>query len=271
MDASTWFTISIVGFSLAGVLLIVAIILFYKMNIMAIIGDLSGRTATRQIQEIREQNTISGKKRYKPSAFNIERGSLTEPVGAMPTRSSRLAGRGSTGQTVSPMSRVRGNTGETVAPISPSAQGNTDQTAAPNSKTQGNTIQIGELVSNARDTAATEVLLTDTDVLFQTDGTMVLGQDTGTEVLADQYGTEVLSDDYGTQVLPDAQGNGVLADNTGTEVLSNDFGTEVLNDDFGTTVLYPTGELEQEEQEANPAIEFKIVKDIKITHTNETI
>ncbi|NMD68690.1 hypothetical protein HHO41_00210 [Bacillus sp. DNRA2] len=257
MDASTWFTISIVGFSLAGVLLIVAIILFYKMNIMAIIGDLSGRTATRQIQEIREQNTISGKKRYKPSAFNIERGSLTEPVGAMPTRSSRLTGRGSTGQT--------------VAPISPSAQGNTDQTAAPTSKTRSDTIQIGELVSNARDTAATEVLLTDTDVLFQTDGTMVLGQDTGTEVLADQYETEVLSDDYGTQVLPDAQGNGVLADNPGTEVLSDDFGTEVLNDDFGTTVLYPTGELEQEEHEANPAIEFKIVKDIKITHTNETI
>lgn len=209
MDASTWFTISIVGFSLAGVLLIVAIIMFYKMNIIAIIGDLSGRTASRQIQEIREHNTNSGKKRYKPSAFNIERGSVTEPVGAIPTRSSRLAGRGSTAsQTVVPISQVRGNTGETVAPL-PKAQ--------------------------AAD---------------------------ATEVLGVECGTEILCENDATVILNDAQS---------TEVLGDDLATELLNDDFGTTVLYPTGELKEEEHEANPAIEFKIVKDIKITHTNETI
>jgi len=69
MDAATWLTISIIGYSLAGILLIVTIILFYKMNILAIIGDLTGRTAARQIAELREMNKMTGNKRLQPNAF----------------------------------------------------------------------------------------------------------------------------------------------------------------------------------------------------------
>jgi len=70
VDAATWLKISIAGYSLGGVLLIAAIFMFIKMNIPAIIGDLSGRTAARKIREIREQNT--GNKRQTPKAFNLE-------------------------------------------------------------------------------------------------------------------------------------------------------------------------------------------------------
>lgn len=93
MDANHWLIVSIVGYSLAGVLLIAAAILFIKMNILAIIGDLTGKTAARQIQEIREQNIKTGDKRYRPSAFNMERGFLTEPM------SSRLGRSGKIGKT----------------------------------------------------------------------------------------------------------------------------------------------------------------------------
>ena len=58
MDAQTWQIISIVGYSLAGVLFFTAIIMFIKMNVWGIIGDLTGRTAAKQIQAIREQNTM---------------------------------------------------------------------------------------------------------------------------------------------------------------------------------------------------------------------
>ncbi|MFL0505386.1 hypothetical protein ACH0B5_06515 [Ureibacillus sp. 179-F W5.1 NHS] len=54
MDAQIWFTLSIVGYSLGGLLLIVAIIMFYKMGILAIYNDLTGKTAERKIREIRE-------------------------------------------------------------------------------------------------------------------------------------------------------------------------------------------------------------------------
>lgn len=72
--------ISIISFTLAGILFVTAVFMFIKLNIPAIIGDLSGRTAQKQIQEIREQNAITGDKRYRPGAINIERGKLTEPV-----------------------------------------------------------------------------------------------------------------------------------------------------------------------------------------------
>ena len=69
MDASTWLTISIIGYSLSGVLLIVTIVLFFKMNIRAIIWDLTGKTAARQIQEIREQHKMNGAKRPQPNVL----------------------------------------------------------------------------------------------------------------------------------------------------------------------------------------------------------
>lgn len=54
MDAQIWFTLSIVGYSLGGLLLIVAIVMFYKMGILSIYNDLTGKTAERKIREIRE-------------------------------------------------------------------------------------------------------------------------------------------------------------------------------------------------------------------------
>ncbi|WP_413306442.1 hypothetical protein AA0X95_05765 [Bacillus sp. 1P10SD] len=77
MDATTWQIISIVGYSLAGALLITAIVLFFKMKVPAIIGELTGRTAARQIQEIREHR---GNKRHQPNVFDVDPGIIREPV-----------------------------------------------------------------------------------------------------------------------------------------------------------------------------------------------
>ncbi|MDQ1144121.1 hypothetical protein QE429_000948 [Bacillus sp. SORGH_AS 510] len=77
MDATTWQIISIVGYSLAGALLITAIVLFFKMKVPAIIGELTGRTAARQIQEIREHR---GNKRHQPNVFDVDPGIVREPL-----------------------------------------------------------------------------------------------------------------------------------------------------------------------------------------------
>jgi hypothetical protein len=90
-----------------------------------------------------------------------------------------------------------------------------------------------------------------TEVLLM-DETEVLEQDT--EILMNE--TEVL--DYGTEILMNE-----------TEVL--DEGTVVLAEDSGTTVLNATGEVDYENVTVPLAVEFKIVKDIKITHSNEVI
>ncbi|MEH7436896.1 hypothetical protein V7182_05325 [Neobacillus drentensis] len=96
MDTITWQIISIVGYSLAGALLITAIVLFFKMKIPAIIGELTGRTAARQIQEIRERRE---NKRQKLNVFDVDPGIMREPVvsaGLEPVNRTVLEGKGET-------------------------------------------------------------------------------------------------------------------------------------------------------------------------------
>ena len=52
-------TISIVAFVLAGIFAVVALILWFALNMRGIIDDLSGKKAERQIRELREQNVQS--------------------------------------------------------------------------------------------------------------------------------------------------------------------------------------------------------------------
>ena len=70
----------------AGVMLAVSILLFFVLQIPKVIGDLSGRTARRAIDNIRRQNEESGDKAYKSSAVNIQRGKVTDKI----TKSGRL-------------------------------------------------------------------------------------------------------------------------------------------------------------------------------------
>jgi hypothetical protein len=260
MDATTWLIISIVGYSLFGVLLIVVIFMFFKMNIPAIIGDLNGKTAARQIQEIREKNKLTGNKQHRPSTFNVERGTLTAPVSS---RFGRTGKAGSTSSTVSEESTYLERKGITV------------QSSRPTVVESLQTEVITEQENLSFMNEATSVLIEETQVLtgVYSDSTEVLINETevlekGTEVLMNE--TEVL--EKGTEVLMNET---EVLDN-GTEVLMNetevlDNGTVVLAQEMGTTVLNATTELESDNAAKPLAIEFKIVKDIKITHTNEVI
>ena len=56
MTATAWMSIGIVGFSLAGILLIVAVFLFVKLNILSVIGDLTGKTVARDVKSTKNQS-----------------------------------------------------------------------------------------------------------------------------------------------------------------------------------------------------------------------
>lgn len=80
MDVSTLQTLSTVFFVLAGVLFVVACILFFYFDVIHLIGDVTGSTARKAIEDIRKGNEISGDKAYKPSAVNKSRGKLTDKI-----------------------------------------------------------------------------------------------------------------------------------------------------------------------------------------------
>ena len=87
-------TLSIVSYIAAGVLFLGAVALFFLLDVPKLIGDISGSTARKAIEAIRQQNESTGDKVYKPSAVNASRGKVTDkisPSGKLEQRSSGLS------------------------------------------------------------------------------------------------------------------------------------------------------------------------------------
>lgn len=68
------------GAILAAIMFIISVILFIVLKIPSVIGDLSGATARKAIEDIRSQNENTGEKTYKSSLVNRERGKLTDKI-----------------------------------------------------------------------------------------------------------------------------------------------------------------------------------------------
>lgn len=79
-------TLSLALYIVAGVLFLVGIALFFLLDVPKLYGDVSGRTAKKAIEAIRQQNESTGNKADKPSAVNAKRGKLTDKI----TQSGRL-------------------------------------------------------------------------------------------------------------------------------------------------------------------------------------
>lgn len=78
--AQVYNIISIVAFSLSGISLVFAVFFWFKFEILKVIGDLSGRTARKSIEKMREANENSGKKSFRPTPVAKNRGTLTEKI-----------------------------------------------------------------------------------------------------------------------------------------------------------------------------------------------
>lgn len=65
---------------LCGLMFVVSVLLFILLKIPKVIGDLSGVTAKKAIENIRNQNESSGDKTYKSSHVNKERGKITDKI-----------------------------------------------------------------------------------------------------------------------------------------------------------------------------------------------
>lgn len=248
MSATTWLIIAIVGFSLSGIALATAIFMFIKMNIPAVIGDLSGKTVAREIKAMRDANASSGNKIHRSSSVNVNRGKLTEKVvdeeidssvRAAAHASKRLDRTGSGHST----RLKKGETGQTYGAVS--KEGTTESLST----------NVGEVdIEERRSTA-------------------VLSQNRVTDVLGEDRKTDVLGDTPGTAVLCETPGTAVLSETRQTEVLSQANQTEVLSEvapqgGMGTTVLSQTEELVEE---GVVPVAFKVTKSVIKIHTDEVI
>ena len=201
MSATAWLIIAIVGFSLAGIALIVAVFMFIKMNIPSVIGDLTGKTVAREIKAMREFNNSKGDRRYRPSKVNLERGTLTEKVDTSiddkkamaEAHASKRLDRTETNENKknSKSQKSNGTIGLNDFEMNPTDVLNEDST--PTEVLSDNSTEV--LESNA-----TEVLSENQTEVLNTDNTEVLSENTN-ELLDDS--TTVLSE--GTIVLENTE------------------------------------------------------------------
>lgn len=82
MSAELYQNISIVAFVLAAIFLIIAVILFFVFDIPAVLGELSGKTAAKQVAEIRaaNKNVVAKRRTVSASASTTQKatGKLTQ-------------------------------------------------------------------------------------------------------------------------------------------------------------------------------------------------
>ncbi len=70
----------IFGLILSFIFFVISILLFIRLDIYHVICGLTGITARREIKQIRENNRMNGKKGYKSSSVNLQRGKITVPL-----------------------------------------------------------------------------------------------------------------------------------------------------------------------------------------------
>lgn len=73
-------TLSVISYSAAALCLLFSIFIWFRFKILSVINDLSGKTARKAIEQIRNNNIRSGDKAYRSSQVNIKRGPLTESI-----------------------------------------------------------------------------------------------------------------------------------------------------------------------------------------------
>lgn len=81
--------LSLASYLLASLFLLAAAAMFFLLDVPKLLGDVTGTTARKAIEEIRQKNASGGDKAYKPSPVNAARGKLTEKI----TPSGRLERR----------------------------------------------------------------------------------------------------------------------------------------------------------------------------------
>ncbi len=80
MDYESYMNLCYAAAAVSVFFVIVSTILFFKLKILSVVGDLSGVTARKAIENIRNQNAATKNKAHKSSLVNQERGKVTDRI-----------------------------------------------------------------------------------------------------------------------------------------------------------------------------------------------
>lgn len=235
MSAETWGIIAIIGFSLSAIALAAAVFIFIRLKIPAVIGDLSGKTVAREIQEIRDANVASGVKAHKSSRVNIDRGKLSEKV--------LYSGHRDDAQAIAHASR---RLDRASSPTSSQLHSSTEL--------QRPQQQKGKKTEQLSDNVA--------EVNIEERGERRTSSGKKTDILVHGRQTDVLAPGKQTDVQAPLAKTSVLSEGRATEVLRE----ETPN---GTSVLHENDKLDA--NKAGEEVPFTVVRSVILIHSDEVI
>lgn len=201
MSANMWLILSVIFFALCAIMAVISVFVFIKLNIPLVIGDITGKTAAREIESIRQMNEESGINKNTANAVNINHGTLTDKVNkteGIPKKE----GFSPVGHEEQILNRfdeklINDKSTDKTSKKKRSLDVTTDVISDYNSKNQ-KTDNLGNVNTTAPQ--KTDVLLEEkTDVLQDSQATEVLAQNTA--VLTDNYGVTDILQSNNTTVL----------------------------------------------------------------------
>lgn len=191
MSATSWLIVAIVGFSLSGAGLIASIILFVKLNVPGIIGDLTGKTVAREIKA-RKDAKAAGSKTNGPGSVQKVSGVQMDRSAIAAAHASKRLDRASTAGPSSQLTSskaLRRSAGSVSSP-----RKNTENAAA---EKRGATAVLSQNYVPEANTYPSGVPM-------QPDGAADRDETGQTELLSQDCETQILSDAYDAQ--PDIGG-----------------------------------------------------------------
>lgn len=111
---SVYLNIFYIFIVIATVLLALSIFLFIRFNIPKVIGDITGTNSKKAIKRTRENNEKSGKKEYKVSKVNQQRGKITDDINNSSNKKNIVYGSMSTEDLEIPLQNFSDNSNDTT-------------------------------------------------------------------------------------------------------------------------------------------------------------
>lgn len=200
------------GLVLTVLLFITSVILFVALKIPRVIGELTGRTAKKGIEELKggSKGSSAVSKKEQAKYYNQESGKITIRD-AVSTETRRRNNDNTTDSLT--VERAKRKTGDIFGDTKTDVLNDEEETDVLHGEEATDVLQGEEVTDVLRDEETT-------DVLHGGEETDVLKDEEETDVLRDEEETDVLRDDEATDVLRDDE-TSVLADNSMTDKLAS--------------------------------------------------
>lgn len=251
MSADTWYMISLAGYFAALIGLVVTVVLYFRLDILDVIGDLTGRTVAKEIKSMREnRNAGTGRRSVRAKPPRTGKTDKTARKTQGPGQGASTAGPGSeTG-------RGRRGTAGLAA---------TGGTQPDKRVLHSRTDRLPQEVEEQYGSFDPRVEYSRTDILPQTPEV----RKPGTQMLTEELpkGTAIPEKSGGTAILEESRGGTAILEESGS-------GTAILEESRGgTTLLEESGSgttLLAGEEPVQP-VKFSVTRSCLVVHTEELI